>query len=110
MKHTNSINDLTVLNKLPLITLKNGHGIRNALDSLFDQFGIQPQIIMETTKNETAYRIASTGVAACIIPDITTQLTKKIDELSIFSLIDSGIQWQISALFRKDKHLMRKNL
>lgn len=105
MKHTNTINDLTVLNELPLIALKKGHGIRNALDSLFDQFGIQPQIIMETTKNETAYRIASTGVAACIIPDITMKLAQKIDELSVFTLTDSGIQWQIAALFRKDKHL-----
>jgi DNA-binding transcriptional LysR family regulator len=105
MKQTNTINDLMIINQLPLVILKKGHGIRNALDSLFDQFGIHPQFIMETTKNETAYRIASTGIAACIIPDITTKLVKEINKLFIFSLTDSGIEWQISALSRKDKHL-----
>lgn len=105
IKHVSVINDFTLLNNIPLVTLKKGHGIRNAIDSLFEQFSIQPNIIMETTKNETAYRIASTGIAASIIPDITTKLVKNIDKLYTYSLSNSGIQWQISALYRKDKHL-----
>lgn len=99
------ITDLKIIDNIPLAMLKKGHGIRTALDLLFEQFNVTPNVVFETTRNETAYRMASTGTAACIVPNITTKLVKAIGSVKNYSLTDSGIKWEIAALFKKEKHL-----
>lgn len=96
------INDFSLLKELPLIIPGKGKGIREMLDTLFQQFNIQPHILLETTRNKTAYRIAATGVGACIIPNITLELAKVNTPISTYSLTTSGIKWDIVVLHKKE--------
>lgn len=99
------ITNLKTIDELPLVMLNKGRGIRTAIDLLFEQFNVSSNIILETTSNETAYRIASTGTAACIVPNITTKIVQTIKPVKKYSLTGSGIHWEIAAMSKKEKHL-----
>lgn len=99
------INNLAILNDFPMILSNKNHGIRKAADSIFQQFNIQPNIILETSNNETAYRMASTGIGGAIVPNITLQSVNSINKIQAYSITDSGLNWPVSAIIKKNRQL-----
>ncbi len=93
---------LAALKEQTFILLKNGHGIRNALDVLFGYHGIHPKIFMETTNNETAYGLAAAGLGLAIVPKMCVDTLKHIHPIEVFRLSDSGLRWTVSAILPPD--------
>lgn len=94
--------DFAALKDQTFILLKNGHGIRNALDILFGYQGIQPNIFMETTNNETAFGLAAAGLGLAIVPKMCVDTLKHIRPIEVFRLSDAGLKWAISAILPPD--------
>lgn len=97
--------DLHRLKNIPLITLSPHHGIRAFIDNLFSKNGIRPNIIMETTSNITAYRLATAGLGATIVPRMTIELTKGASETPVYSLTAVGKFWNIVVAHRRERDL-----
>ena len=82
------------------VLLRKGHGIRTAIDVLFMEQGTGLQNILETTSNETAYRIATTGMALSIVPQTTIALSNYVKKPYIYSLSREGVFWEIAVIYR----------
>lgn len=92
--------DLSSCRDSDFLLLKKGHGIRTAIDVLFMEAGVRPSSIFETTSNETAYRLSTTGMGLTIVPETTIFLSKPIDKPNLYSLSKEGIFWEIGAVYR----------
>jgi len=89
------------LQDTPFILLKKGHGIRFAVDKFFEGKGFTPLIGMETTSNETAYRLASAGMGVAIVPEISLYSFRALGKPYIYRLDKEGIKWDVVLLYRK---------
>lgn len=98
--------DLTKIDGLPFILLRKGHGIRTAVDKLFKRYSIKPNILMETGSNIAAYRLAATGMGIAIVPAMTVNLSKCIDDHpKIYSMTEIPITWKVVVAYRKDAYI-----
>jgi len=97
--------DLEKLADVPFVLLKKGHGIRTAVDRLFKAHRIKPQIIMETTSNLTAYRLATAGIGAAIVPDMTVRLVQSAGRPRQYALTSKSVTWNIVATYRNDAYI-----
>lgn len=84
------------------VLLKNGHGVRHALNILFDYWGIEPGVFLETTNNETAYGLAAAGMGLAIVPKMCLDSQKHIHPIDVFRLSEHGWKWTVSAVFSPD--------
>lgn len=96
--------DICRLEKLPLISLGPEHTIRGFADKLFSDSGIRPNIVMETDSLAAAYRLATAGLGAAIVPRMTLELTRQTRKTPVYSLGACGTAWKIVALQRKDRY------
>ena len=63
--------DIQRLTGEKFILIKQGHGsLRRLTDAIFYDYSIEPDIILETTNIENAYRLANSGVGLTIIPEV----------------------------------------
>lgn len=103
------INERTVnlakLKDFPFVLLEEGHGIRSALDLLFHHFGTTPKIVMETYSNGIAYRLATSGMGAAIVPAMTVQLIQGIGAPCLYSISAPPVMWDIVAAWRKKSYI-----
>ena len=87
------------------VLLKKGHGMRNALDTIFNYYGYKPKIYMETTNNETAYRLASVGLGLAIVPEMNIRTLLQMKQMDVFRLSETGIKWKVTAMMQKGKYV-----
>lgn len=87
------------------ILLKNGHGMRDAINILFGVYDYEPDIFMETTNNETAFRLATAGLGITIVPQMCINTLKQINEIDVYKISDAGLKWNIAAVFRKNSYV-----
>lgn len=92
--------DINILNGHSIIMLKKGHGLRNTLDIIFMEHGIKPNLVLETSGSEIAFRLASSGMAAAVVPESTILMTRTMREPYIYSVGENGIYWNIAAVYR----------
>ena len=87
------------------ILLKNGHGMRDAINVLFGMYDYEPDIFMETTNNETAFRMATARMGVTIVPEMCINTLKQLNEIDTYKLSENGLKWKISAVFRKNSYV-----
>ena len=97
--------DICRLEKLPLISPGPGHSVRGFVDRLFSDHGLRANIVMETDSLTTAYRLATAGLGAAIVPRMTVELTKQTKKTPVYSLGACGTTRKIVALRRRDRVL-----
>lgn len=75
--------DIRELEEEPFILLKYGQKMRQIADSLFQDAGYSPHIILETSSAVTAFHLSCTGVGATILIDTFLNLSevKSLPEL-----------------------------
>ncbi len=95
--------DISKINDLPLILLNKGRGIRSTIDNTFYNYGVKPNVIMETTSNATAFRLASTGLGAAIVPNYIVNTYQGINDIDVFRLTKDGIHWKVAFVHQKDE-------
>ncbi|WP_367566150.1 LysR family transcriptional regulator [Lacrimispora sp.] len=81
------------------LLLKKGHGIRTAIEVLFMKARVKPLSVFETTSNETAYRLSTTGMGLTIVPESTILLSSPMEKPNLYSLSKEGVFWDIGAIF-----------
>ena len=95
--------DIYRLEDIPLITLGPQHRIRSFVDHLFSSNGLRPNIVMEASSLTAAYRFATAGLGAAIVPRMTLELIKETKETPVYSLGTCGTTWKIVAIQRKNR-------
>lgn len=93
--------EFRTLRDVPFILLKNGHGSRGALDTLFELNGYKPRIFMETTNNETAFGLAAVGMGVAVVPRSTVETIRHDYPVHLFHLSETGFFWDVVAVCRK---------
>lgn len=99
--------DISCLEDIPLITLRPQNSFRNFVDQLFLSNGLQPNVLIETSSLAAAYRLATTGLGAAIVPRMTLELTRETKKTPVYSLGACGTTWKIVAVQRKDRDTSR---
>ena len=89
----------------PFVLLHKNHGIRTAIDAIFMQYGIQPQILMETGSNETACRLAAAGLGLAIVPAMTLYMVKNMEQVEVYHMSESGMKWPLAMVHREGEYL-----
>lgn len=95
--------ELGNLQNQSFILLKNGHGIRNALDLIFEYNGLKPKIFMETTNNETACGLAAAGLGVAVVPQMNVDDFKHSYPIDVYRLSEPGLKWTVAAIFHAEQ-------
>ena len=99
--------DISRTADLPFILPKKGYDIRSAVDILFEHYDIEPKVVLETTSNEAAYRLATAGLGVTVVPRMTVALSFSVDHPDIFSMDDPPVTWDVVAAYRKDSYISK---
>ena len=81
------------------------HAMRKFCDDFFKKHHIKPKIKMEFPSNITCYRMAATGMAAAIVPLLTTQMIDLKSKIEIFSLSPEKETWNVCAFYRREAYI-----
>lgn len=92
-----------VISHFPLILLHKKQKLRQIADDILKTTKKGPKIFMETENITTAYKIASTGLAATFVPERINELTPPFKRVALYHL-ERPIFWELAALRPKEKH------
>jgi LysR family transcriptional regulator, low CO2-responsive transcriptional regulator len=90
----------------PLVLPKGGH-TRDALDKLFYERKLKPQIAMELDSSELLKRFVAADVGIGLIARSNVEEDVKANVLTALRLADAHIRRDLALVFRKDKALSR---
>ena len=90
----------------PLVLPKAGH-TRDALDRLFYERKLKPQIAMELDSSELLKRFVAADVGIGLIARSNVEEDVKANALTALRLADAQIRRDLALVFRKDKALSR---
>jgi LysR family transcriptional regulator, low CO2-responsive transcriptional regulator len=93
----------------PLLMPKSGH-TRDALESLFHERRLKPQISMELDSSELLKRFVAADVGVGFIARSSVAEDTRAHTLSIIPIADAQIRRDMALIFRKDKALSRAAL
>jgi len=93
----------------PLLMPKSGH-TRDALESLFHERRLKPQISMELDSSELLKRFVAADVGVGFIARSSVGEDTRAHTLSIIPIADAQIRRDMALIFRKDKALSRAAL
>lgn len=93
---------LAELKDYPFILTTNGHGIRNAVNVLFEYHGMTPKILMETTHNEVAFGLAAAGMGAAIVSRMIMAPLQPLQPVDVYCLSQPGLKWTMCAIFNAE--------
>jgi DNA-binding transcriptional LysR family regulator len=95
--------------KFPLVVPKAGH-TRDALEELFHERKLKPQLAMELDSSELLKRFVAADVGVGFIARSNVQEDVRAKVLAAISLSDAQIRRDLALVFRKDKALSRAAL
>jgi len=90
----------------PLVLPKTGH-TRDALDALFYDHHLKPQVAMELDSSELLKRFVAADVGVGFIPRSNVEQDIRAKALAAIALADVQIRRDLALVFRKDKALSR---
>ena len=93
----------------PLLVPKSGH-TRDALENLFHERRLKPQISMELDSSELLKRFVAADVGVGFIARSNVTEDVRANTLSIISIADVQIRRDLALVFRRDKALSRAAL
>jgi DNA-binding transcriptional LysR family regulator len=104
-EHHFPVFDLACLEGRPFVLFKHGHQLRDMTDQIFADFGIHPNIILETENWEICYSMAEEGLAFTLLPfsPLTKFMTDNTKKINFYS-IDGSYSRQLSAYYRKNTY------
>lgn len=97
--------DASKINEIPLIMLPEGSYYRKIVEQLCDDYDIEPTICQEAADNLLAYRLATLGFGAAIVPKMVTELVKSIEDTPIYSITPSKYYWKLEMLYHKNLYM-----
>ena len=97
--------DIACLEGCPFVLYKHKHQIRKIADQIFADFGIRPNIILETDNWETCYSMAEEGLAFTFLPfSPFKKVLMKVDEKIKHYSVDGNYSRQLSVYYRQNTY------
>lgn len=97
--------DMQSLSGEKIILSKQGTGgLRRVTDQLFDDYSIKPDIILETTNIENAFRLATRGVGLTFIPEVILPSTD-ISRSNIYTIGKPPAKYNVVVAYKKGEVL-----
>ena len=85
------------------INLRGGHSVRKVQDSLFQHFLIDPPILLETDSLEAAKRLAATGAALMLCPNVYVNQDRELrDRVICYRIKGMEYKRNFYACWRQD--------
>lgn len=106
-RRSEGVVDISRMADLLFILPKKGYDIRSAVDILFQHYNIEPKVVLETTSNEAAYRLATAGLGVTVVPRMTVVVSSSVEHPDIFSMDDPPVTWDVVAAYRKDAYISK---
>ena len=97
--------DFESIKDKPFVMLRRNRGIRKAVDAMFLQYSSKMNVAMETSSNESAYRLAAAGIGAAIVPAMTLYQVEVKPQVHIYRLSENGMKWPLSFVHRRGEYL-----
>ena len=97
--------DMKSLSGEKFILTKQGSGaLRRVIDQLFSDYSIKPDIILETTNIENAFRLATRGVGLTFIPEVILPITD-VSRSNIYTIGKPLIKYNVIIAYKKGEVL-----
>ena len=100
---------VSCLARFPLVLPKGGH-TRDALEELFHERRLKPQVSMELDSSELLKRFVAAGVGVGFIARSSVDEDATANTLVAVPLSDAQVRRDLALVFRKDKALSRAAL
>lgn len=97
--------DFEQVKNKPFVMLRKNRGIRKAVDAVFMHYGTKMNVAMETSSNDSAYRLAAAGIGMAIVPAMTLYQIPSNKDVHIYHLSEQGMKWPLSFVHRKGEYL-----
>ncbi len=97
--------DISLLKGMPYISRESGQSIRETVRNLLGKRNIEMDVVIETASNMTAYRLATAGLGAAIVPEMTLKIIKSVNEAEHRRISDPSACLEIVAMWRKDAYM-----
>ena len=92
----------------PFVSLRAGHSVRKVQDTLFQEHMIDPPVLLETDSLEAAKRLAATGAALMLCPNVYVAQDRELREhLICYRVKGMDYRRNFYACWRQDMPLPR---
>jgi len=97
--------DMQLLDGQDFILLKQGNGLRKLTDEIFEKYYVKPNIILETSNAENAFRLSSHGIALTIIPECIINSSNIKEKPNYFAIGHPAYKNNVVAAYKKGEIL-----
>lgn len=104
---TNKVNfpmDIHSLSGEKFILLKQGLGLRRITDQIFYDYSLKPDIILETTNIENAYRLANYGIGLTLVPEVILK-NNLLSKSNIYTIGNPPAKYNLVVAYKKGEVL-----
>ncbi|AOT71326.1 LysR family transcriptional regulator [Geosporobacter ferrireducens] len=105
-EHRFPIVDFSVTEEHPFVLFKTGNHLRSIADKIFSDFGIQPNIVLETDNWQTCIGMVKKGEAFTILPFSALATKDLINNLNCYS-IEGDYSRHIYVCYNKSTHVTK---
>lgn len=102
--HINKFNHIDKLNEESFVLLEHGRGLRTITDQLFIKHQINPNIVLEISNAESAFRLANQGVGMTIVPEAIVKNNVNINS-TLFTLGEPTYTFTVVITYNKNNVL-----
>ncbi len=97
--------DIESIKEKPFVMLRKNRGVRKAIDAMFLQYSSKMNVVMETSSNDSAYRLAAAGIGMAIVPAMVLYQVEREEDVHIYHLSEEGMKWPLSFVHRQGEYL-----
>ena len=97
--------DIESIKEKPFVMLRKNRGVRKAVDAMFLQYSSKMNVVMETSSNDSAYRLAAAGIGMAIVPAMALYQVQREEDVHIYHLSEEGMKWPLSFVHRQGEYL-----
>ena len=97
--------DIESIKEKPFVMLRKNRGVRKAVDAMFLQYSSKMNVVMETSSNDSAYRLAAAGIGMAIVPAMVLYQVQREEDVHIYHLSEEGMKWPLSFVHRQGEYL-----
>ncbi len=101
--HSFPLIDISCMEGKPFVLFKTGRFLRKISDQIFSDFGITPNMILETSNWETCYRMVEEGLAFTILPYSPLKRGPENDHVNRYS-IDGNYFRNVTICYHKNSY------
>ena len=87
------------------ILMKKGHRLHTVARQLFDSYGFEPHVLMETGNVDLARKIVAEGAGVCLSSQLAAELSPLIHPPVYYSIGREGVFWDLGICYHKDKYV-----